>query len=520
MDVIHEDPPLAHEPKHGQQPTAPAPTAGPDEAKPLLQSKKTSQLDPVALGVVYGIALTVAVQPASRMALLYLFKNDFRAGPAVFDAFYSVMSIPWTIKPLLGLLSDSVPLGGSRRKSYGILMAAIVAVTMVAFHQVKSPLQASCLVFASGFGMAFLTVLGQGVLVEQTTGESLQVSSKAWSVYYSVRYAGFGLALYYVSVALTVWRPRAVLTSLAVLPCLLFCWVLCFKERNDGMLQVVPAREQIGRLCTFFSFREVWGPILFIFVFVCTPTVTSPMFYFQTDTLGFTPWFIGMIDIATLVAGILGIWTYHTYFREVRFRSLYFAGTIVAFLLGTTPLILILRVNVRLGIPDEVFVLVDEFIMSVVAECLWMPLMVLSGRICPDGVEATTYAMFLSVNNLGMFVSSESSALLAWLLGITSHDLSNLWLMKVITLILGLSPLLILRLVPSDDHEALRARYKLQQQLDVERRISSNGDAAPPPPSLTSQTTARNGGLDERRRSSMESQALSSEPSFDRSAGM
>src|SRR4030095_4463616 len=36
---------------------------------------------------------------------------------------------PWVVKPIYGLLSDSVPLFGSRRKSYFLLMSALASAT-------------------------------------------------------------------------------------------------------------------------------------------------------------------------------------------------------------------------------------------------------------------------------------------------------------------------------------------------------------------------------------------------------
>ncbi len=38
----------------------------------------------------------------------------------------SALTLPWTIKPLYGLLTDFVPLAGSRRRSYLLLTTAAV----------------------------------------------------------------------------------------------------------------------------------------------------------------------------------------------------------------------------------------------------------------------------------------------------------------------------------------------------------------------------------------------------------
>src|SRR5262245_38797960 len=38
--------------------------------------------------------------------------------PATIAAFMGLLALPWTLKPLLGLLCDLVPLFGSRRRNY------------------------------------------------------------------------------------------------------------------------------------------------------------------------------------------------------------------------------------------------------------------------------------------------------------------------------------------------------------------------------------------------------------------
>ena len=40
----------------------------------------------------------------------------------------AVLALPWSLKPLLALLSDFVPLFGSRRRSYLIVSTAVAAI--------------------------------------------------------------------------------------------------------------------------------------------------------------------------------------------------------------------------------------------------------------------------------------------------------------------------------------------------------------------------------------------------------
>src|SRR3954447_17698242 len=44
--------------------------------------------------------------------------------------FAALLAIPWSLKPLYGLLSDFVPLVGSRRKGYLIVASAVMALAL------------------------------------------------------------------------------------------------------------------------------------------------------------------------------------------------------------------------------------------------------------------------------------------------------------------------------------------------------------------------------------------------------
>jgi BT1 family len=49
--------------------------------------------------------------------------------PAALGALMALLALPWTIKPLFGLLSDFVPLFGSRRRNYLLLANGAAAVS-------------------------------------------------------------------------------------------------------------------------------------------------------------------------------------------------------------------------------------------------------------------------------------------------------------------------------------------------------------------------------------------------------
>jgi hypothetical protein len=80
----------------------------------------------------------------------------------------------------------------------------------------------------------------------------------------------------------------------------------------------------------------------------------------------------------------------------------------------------------------------------------FMPIMVLAARICPLGVEATLFALLMSIFNLGSFVSQEFGALIMNWLGITETNFNFLWLLVLISNFGTFIPFLFINWLPEE----------------------------------------------------------------------
>jgi MFS family permease len=83
--------------------------------------------------------------------------------------FFSLSRIPWLIKPVYGLLSDSVPLFGRRRKSYVVLAALLASAAGATLAVAPEPSyrQLTALFILMALGLAFSDVLTDALMVEQ-----------------------------------------------------------------------------------------------------------------------------------------------------------------------------------------------------------------------------------------------------------------------------------------------------------------------------------------------------------------
>eukprot|EP00878_Enallax_costatus_P024296 GHUV01025924.1.p1 GENE.GHUV01025924.1~~GHUV01025924.1.p1 ORF type:complete len:258 (+),score=69.31 GHUV01025924.1:190-963(+) len=117
--------------------------------------------------------------------------------------------------------------------------------------------------------------------------------------------------------------------------------------------------------------------------------------------------------------------------------------------LGATQLLLVSGANRTLGLSDELFVLGDSVMLTVLGQVSFMPILVLAARLCPEGVEATLFATLMSILNGGSFVGSALGAALTSTLGVTSSDFSNLFMLVLLCVVSTLLPAPFLGLLPS-----------------------------------------------------------------------
>lgn len=80
--------------------------------------------------------------------------------------------------------------------------------------------------------------------------------------------------------------------------------------------------------------------------------------------------------------------------------------------------------------------------------CRFMPFLILSGQLCPPGIEGTLFALFMSINNLGSTLGSFVGAGLASILGISSGSFDNLLIGIVIQVFCTFIPIGFIFLIP------------------------------------------------------------------------
>jgi MFS-type transporter involved in bile tolerance (Atg22 family) len=81
--------------------------------------------------------------------------------------YMSIVHIPWTIKILYGLISDNVPIQGTRRKSYIVLMGLVQFFSLILIFSLNSrasPLGVALLLTFAAMSEAFVNVVADAIM--------------------------------------------------------------------------------------------------------------------------------------------------------------------------------------------------------------------------------------------------------------------------------------------------------------------------------------------------------------------
>uniref|UniRef100_M8AQ25 Uncharacterized protein n=1 Tax=Aegilops tauschii TaxID=37682 RepID=M8AQ25_AEGTA len=194
------------------------------------------------------------------------------------------------------------------------------------------------------------------------------------------------------------------------------------------------------------KYPVVWKPSLYMFLSLALSISTHEgQFYWYTNkeppNPGFSQEFVGMVHAVGAVASMVGVLIYHKNLKDYPFRSILFFAQLLHGASGLLDLTFVLRWNLALGVPDAVFVTLEECVSRVVGRVRLMPMMVLSTKLCPPGAEGTFFALLMCIDSLGMLVAKTGGAFVLRALHVTRTDFSNLWLAVLLRNLLRLSAL-------------------------------------------------------------------------------
>src|SRR2546426_741421 len=146
--------------------------------------------------------------------------------------------------------------------------------------------------------------------------------------------------------------------------------------------------------------REIWLVAGFIFFFWFSPSFGPAFLYYQTDTLKFSQQFIGHLAAIGALSGVVGAFVYAPLSRQVPLKRI--MNFSIGFGVAGTLAYLLYR-----GTTSAVIITVSFGSISMIMQLAFLDL---AAKACPRHVEATFFALLMSVFNLGVQLSGNVGA--------------------------------------------------------------------------------------------------------------
>ncbi|KAK9673928.1 hypothetical protein RND81_12G199300 [Saponaria officinalis] len=203
----------------------------------------------------------------------------------------------------------------------------------------------------------------------------------------------------------------------------------------------------------FHAFRQpiILRPMAWFFLAHITfPNISTVMFYYQTEFLDLDASFLGNVRVVGWLGLMLGTSLYNKFLKKKKLRKVLMWTHIALSLLCLVDMVLVSRLNVTYGISDKMVVLWGSALADAINQFKFMPFLILSGQLCPPGIEGTLFALFMSINNLGSTIGSFVGAGLASSLNISSGSFDNLLVAVIIQFVCIYIPVALLFLIPKD----------------------------------------------------------------------
>ncbi|NRB08266.1 MAG: folate/biopterin family MFS transporter [Richelia sp.] len=424
--------------------------------KILFGNEPSAEL--VAILTVYFVQ---GILGLARLAVSFFLKDELLLSPAQVSAMMGVVALPWIVKPVFGFISDGWPIFGYRRRPYLIISGILGTISWISLATVvNTPIAATLAIALGSLSVAVSDVIVDSLVVERARIESQANVGSLQSLCWGASALGGLITAYFSGMLLEHFTTRTVFWITASFPLLVssVAWLIAETPIKKTIKSIsendsLNIKNQLQQLRQAVTQKAIWLPTAFVFIWQGTPTADSAFFFFTTNELHFQPEFLGRVRLVSSVASLVGIWIFQRFLKTVPFRAIFAWSTVMSAALGMTMLLLVTHANRAIGIDDHWFSLGDNLVLTVMGQIAYMPVLVLAARLCPPGVEATLFALLMSVFNLAGLVSYEFGAGLMHILGISEHNFELLWLLVIITNVSTLLPLPFIKWLPSANPE-------------------------------------------------------------------
>ena len=418
-------------------------------------------------GLLYRLAQTT---------MLPIFK-DMGVDAGDLQVFSTIAMSPWSIKPVIGVLSDLFTVRGYHKR-YWLVQAICAGIgsASLTFFVDQWPFVLVLCFMGLNYEMSIVDLLTEGKYAEKMQ-EHPESGSDLITFVNGLQALGSIIAMSFighVSDLKLFWILFIVATVMAAVPLgpavlgwlpeqrfsksfVEIDWVLFRKNRAifavvafTGLAGPVVAflatyaSRAVGLTCavlllvgavtgSYMAFTPVIAQIGLYQVLtrLTKPSMGTALDYFFTSPQGpnFSfKYYITYTGIASACVGFATVWLYQAFLSKWRFRSVLIFTTCLVGVGGLSDLLIVLRVNLKMGISDHAFYFFGEAVFESACEMLyWIPSSVIIAKVCPPGLESATYAFLAGISNFALMVAELSGAMIFEAAGVGKDNFDALW---------------------------------------------------------------------------------------------
>lgn len=348
-----------------------------------------------------GIA-SLAGQP-----LYYYLREHLGISVSTIMLIGSLTNLPWMLKPLYGFLSDSYPIFSLRRKPYIFISGAICSIMalVIGLSPIVSLSVLIGFLFIYAIGQAGDNVAVNGLVVEQG------VKDGTVGKYQSVQWASLGVATIITGILGGYISEKAdyhfAYLVIALFPASIMVLSFWLKEEKcKKIIRTIGSMHPTKEFFVKLNNRQLILSTAFLFLFWFDPSFGTPLMDKMRNTLHFSKIWIGWLDTIGSAFGIVGALIYFKYNKGLNVKKwLYYSvilnGIFTFAYLWLTP----------------TTILIYSVVFNVTGQFTHLLMLGMMAYMCPEGTEATTFALLTAIVNFGSFCSGIVGAKLFGLFG-------------------------------------------------------------------------------------------------------
>jgi len=337
-----------------------------------------------------GWLLTNLGLAVANLPLKFLLKEELLLSTAGVSAFLAIGQCSNYVKPIAGILTDSVPLFGTRRRHYLLLSLTGTGLLWLLLTVVPR---------SFGWMLGTYWVLYTTVVFTSTTlgGVMVEAGNRFGA---AGRMTAQRIATFKIGAMFGDWAggfladlrifaiPAAICAAfhLALVP--LFSKTI--KEPRTSKVNRQALSDAGAQLRGLLRCKVLLYAAGMVFLIAMEPGFLTPLLFYQSDTLGFSKGYIGFLMTVNAATGLAGAALYYFACRRLPL-GLLTGGSILLNALGTLSYFFYRT-------PQSA--LIVTAIVGITTALAMLPVYDLAARATPKGSEALGYSLMMSVWNL------------------------------------------------------------------------------------------------------------------------